>query len=282
MKNILLFFSLFLITSVAVLAQPTPGGAAPVITEIMYNPPESGNDSLEFVEISNPSLVAMINMSGYYIDDAFDFTFPSGFVLQAGESVVIAGDSVIFENTFGVEAFEWEGSTTQLNNSGESITLRNSANAVVDSVFYGTSGAWPTAANAGGYSLVLCDPTADNSLAANWYAAETTTGVVVNSVEIFADPGSLSTCTPTSVSDDNVITTILYPNPTEGVFNLRFEPFTTAGTLQIHNSLGQMVYSDAINSGASTITISEVLAKGYYVVSLNEGETVERMKLTVK
>lgn len=282
MKNTLLFSLLFLMIRGAAIAQPIPGGVSPVITEIMYNPPESGNDTLEFVEISNPSLTAVINMGGYYINDAFDFTFPSGFVLAEGASVVISGDSVMFESTFGVQTFEWSGSTTQLNNSGESITLKNQSDMVVDSVRYGSSASWPQEANGGGASLVLCDPTSDNNLAANWSASENATGVTVNSMEIYADPGVLSTCIPTGMSDDNIITTIIYPNPTEYTFNLKFEPLVEAGTVQIHNSLGQLVYSRAIAVGSRMITVSENLKSGYYIVSLNRGDTVEKLKLTVR
>lgn len=282
MKNTLLFTLLLTAIGFASIAQPVPGSVSPVITEIMFNPPESGNDSLEFVEISNPSLTAVINMGGYYINDAFSFTFPSGFVLTEGASVVISGDSVMFESTFGVQTFEWSGSTTQLNNSGESITLKNSANAVMDSVRYGTTASWPQEADGGGASLVLCDPTSDNSLAANWSASEHATGVIINSVEIYADPGVLSTCTSTGIADDNIITTVVYPNPSEGVFNLKFEPLADAGTLRIHNSLGQLVYSKAVAVGSSMLTISEDLKSGYYIVSLNHGDAVERLKLSIR
>jgi len=159
MKRLLLsitFLSFLFIGTKNVDAQPIPGGGiAPVITEIMYNPPEGGNDTLEFVEILNPSLTSPINMSGYYIEDAFDFTFPDGFMLASGEYVIIAGDSVTFEATFGVEAFEWGGATTQLNNSGEPITLKNGSGAVLDSVDYGTSSSWPQEADGQGDTVPL-------------------------------------------------------------------------------------------------------------------------------
>lgn len=266
----------------AVLAQPAPGGPAPVITEIMYNPPETGNDSLEFIEILNPSLTAVINMGGFYIDDAFSFTFPSGFVLGMGEHVVIAGDSVIFEAAFGVEAFEWDGATTQLNNSGETITLKTGAGAIVDQVQYGTTMSWPQEANGQGYSLVLCDPTSDNSLAASWTASENATGVVVNALQIYADPGAFSTCTPTGLADDNIITTAIYPNPSEGAVSIRFAAMEEVGALSILNSLGQVVHTQGLSVGTSNVNLDLELSTGYYIVSLDRGNSVEKHKLIIK
>lgn len=279
MKQVLLYaFFLTLLGSVA-MAQPAPGGFSPIISEIMYNPPESGTDSLEFIEILNPNLAASMDISGYYFSAGVEYTFPTGTVIPAAGFIVVAVDSVAFEGVFGYPALEWTGGA--LSNSGEGITLRTAAGVVADTVFYDDSGDWPIEADQGGYSLVLCDPTMDNNVATNWSISTNNVGVNINALDTYADPYQFFACMTVGVADDNVITTILFPNPTEGVFSLRFEPFATGGTLQIHNSLGQMVYSEAVNSGTSTITVSEVLAKGYYVVSLNQGETVERLKLTI-
>lgn len=281
MKNTLLFAFLLLIGTAA-LAQPGPGGGvAPVITEIMYNPPEAGQDSLEFIEIFNPSLVATINMAGFYIDDAFQFTFPAGFILGAGEYVVIAGDSVIFEDAYGVEAFEWEGSANQLSNNGESISLKNGNDVVVDLVEYGSGGDWPVGANSLGYSLVLCNPTADNNLATNWTLSENATGLIVNAIEIYADPGAAAICTPTGISDDNVITTLVYPNPSNGEFSMQFEALASTGTVSIYNQVGQLVYTERIPVGATSAQLNTSLRSGQYVLTLEKEGAVERHRLTI-
>ncbi len=54
-----------------------------VITEIMYNPPESGTDSLEFIELYNKG-VEVENLGGYYFADGIIYTFPS-VMLNPGE-----------------------------------------------------------------------------------------------------------------------------------------------------------------------------------------------------
>lgn len=63
-----------------------------VITEIMYNSPESGTDSLEFIELYNNEDTAVI-LTGYTFSSGVQFTFPAD-TLQAGAYVVIAVDSV--------------------------------------------------------------------------------------------------------------------------------------------------------------------------------------------
>lgn len=285
MKHTLLYTFILLVAGFTASAQPTPGGAPPVITEIMYNPPESGNDTLEFVEILNPSLTTAIPMGGFYFSSGIDFTFPAGFVLGTGEYVIVAGDSVIFEATYGLEAFQWEGAASSLSNSGEGLTLRAPIGLIVDTVFYDDAAAWPSEADGGGYSLVLCDPTADNNLPENWTASENATGIFIGTslpIEIYADPGAASTCTTVGIADDNVITTLVYPNPTEGAFAMQFAALIEAGMLTIHNSLGQMVYSEPLSAGATSTNVTVDLKSGYYILSLEAGTVQERKKLIVQ
>ena len=285
MKNTLLLASLMIFTvclSNQAFAQPggPGGGIAPVITEIMYNPPEAQNDTLEFLEILNPSLTSPIVMTGYYFSSGIEFTFPDGFTLGAGDFVIISGDSVIFEEWYGLEAFEWTGGTA-LSNDGEGLALRNAADAVVDTVFFDDTNAWADA-DATGYSLVLCDPSADNNLPASWTLSENATGITVNSLEIYADPGALSTCTPTGIADDNVITTAIYPNPTNDVFRMDFGSMDRNATVSVRNGLGQLVYAEMIPSGTTSLTIDAKLSSGLYLVSVDNEETIETHRLIVQ
>ena len=264
------------------MAQPVPGGTSPVITEIMYNPPEAGNDSLEFIEILNPSLTAPINMAGYFFSSGINYTFPAGFVLGAGEYVLVTGDSVIFESVYGMPAMQWLGATTALNNTGEGLALRTAGGAIADTVFFDNGNNWAQEADGDGYSLVLCDPMVDNNLPANWTVSENATGIIVNSLEIYADPNAASTCSPTGIADDNVITTIVYPNPTEGQINMQFTALRKAGNITIHNGLGQIVYTQSVASGTTSSRINAELETGFYILTLDNGTSTERFMIAVK
>ena len=69
-----------------------------VITEIMYNPPESGVDSTEYIEILNngPDTVNMEN----YSFGGVDFTFPA-MLVQPGEYVVVTSNANAFQSYYG-------------------------------------------------------------------------------------------------------------------------------------------------------------------------------------
>src|SRR5690606_30536953 len=91
-----------------------------VITEIMYNPPEAGSDSLEFIEMVNTGMDT-INLDDYQFGAGVVHVFENSMILP-GQYFVIAIDSSAFRNVFGFDAdFIWTSGA--LSNSGELITL---------------------------------------------------------------------------------------------------------------------------------------------------------------
>lgn len=138
-----------------------------VITEIMYNPPEAGEDSLEYIEIYNNSTEAT-NLEACSFTKGVEFTFPSISLAPAGY-LVIAKDSAAMQRQFGVAARQWTSGS--LKNSGEAIVLSAADGTVIDSVSYDDSAPWPKAADGDGPSLSICNPLADNSLAESWHAS---------------------------------------------------------------------------------------------------------------
>ena len=158
-----------------------------VITEIMYNPPESGTDSLEFIELYNIGNSAL-DLSGYYFNSGITYTFPQGMMLDTASYMLLAVDSVAFQNTFGITAYQW--TSGGLSNGGEDITIYDSMGNLADSVNYDDTDPWPTEPDGNGASLVLCDPTMPNASADNWSAATTDTGIMIDSIEVMANPGA--------------------------------------------------------------------------------------------
>lgn len=157
-----------------------------VITEIMYNSPESGNDSLEFVELYNNASVD-IDLEGYYFSSGVEFEFPE-VTVAPGEYLLVAINADAMMNTFGVNAMQWTAGA--LSNSGELLELRNSADRVVDMVEFSDQAPWPEAADGDGPSLTLCNPDDDNSLAENWWAAREFAAVNADNDSIYATPGA--------------------------------------------------------------------------------------------
>ena len=155
-----------------------------VITEIMYNPPESGSDSLEFIELYNNGLDP-VDLTGFEFVNGVSYIFPA-VMLDPAEYLVVSVNSVAMMNTFGVTAYEWTSGA--LSNSGELIQLVDDGGMFVDSVRYDDHLPWDTLADGFGPSLTLCDPYLDNGLAENWAAS--TEFAAVNSIgdSIWATP----------------------------------------------------------------------------------------------
>lgn len=162
-----------------------------IISEIMYNPPEAGADSTEFIEIYNNSTTT-IDLTDYTCTGGV-YTFPA-VSLPAGAYYVITNNSSAFTNVFG---FAPDGVFTNgLSNNGESIVLKDNMGTVIDSVYYSETAPWPATgpADGGGASLELCNPNSDNNNGASWNISTTPVGIIVNTFEIFASPGAANFC----------------------------------------------------------------------------------------
>jgi len=192
-------FSTFLMSfCLSVMAQ-----AQLVISEIMYNPPESGTDSLEYIEIYNNS-GAPIDLNGYYITfggNTVRDSFNGSFILPAGGLVVTAVNDTAVRNQFGLAFVPRQWRSSGLSNTGTNIKLYNAAAVVVDSVSYLSS--WVTGTNAQGRSMILCDVNTDNNLSASWAASAAATGNTINAVALFGSPGVLEVCAVPAPANDN-------------------------------------------------------------------------------
>jgi hypothetical protein len=157
-----------------------------VITEIMYNPAEIGTDSTEFFEIYNND-VMNVNLLGWTISKGVVFTFPS-YDLAPGAYCVIAFNSAKVLSDFGIPSLQYTSGA--LSNSGEALEIKNANAEVIDYVLYDEVAPWPTAANGNGPSLSLCDPSSDNSVAANWSPCIEFVKLNAAGVGIYATPGA--------------------------------------------------------------------------------------------
>lgn len=187
----LFHFSTILLLFIATVYSSPSFAASPgdiVITEIMYNPPESGIDVLEYIEIYNTTSNA-ISLAGYIISDQDDFFFPNDVSIAAHGYFVIAKDSVELENVFGY-AGAYNLNFDGLANKGEKITLKDNNNIIIDEVNFDDASPWPTEPDGDGPSLVLCDITSDNNNGNNWIISTTDAGVVINGKNLYGSPGS--------------------------------------------------------------------------------------------
>ena len=161
-----------------------PIDAEIVITEIMYNSPESGTDSLEFIELYNNGTEAL-NMENYSFSLGVVFTFPA-LTINPGEYQLVAVNSNAIQNTFGKPSLQW--TTGALSNSGEPIVLVDNFGFLVDSVNFDDILPWDTLADGWGPSLTLCNPSLDNTIPENWVHSSEFVALNAEGDSIFATP----------------------------------------------------------------------------------------------
>ncbi len=171
-----------------------------VITEISYNPPESGSDSLEYIELYNSTDIPF-DLTGATFADGIEFTFPD-YMLAGDSYVCICINESAMQTVFGKTCLKWEKGG--LKNGGEAITLLDKDGNELDHVEYGDDNPWPSSADGTdgeGASIVLCDPFSDNSIAENWSAAKNNLGIELNGKILRGSPGENNEMSCTLVPD---------------------------------------------------------------------------------
>jgi hypothetical protein len=143
------------------------------VTEIMYNP--VGGDAYEFIELQNIGPLPL-NL-GDYSFNGISFNFPFGYVLNAGQRIVLGNNANTnaFNGRYpGVAVAGWFGNS--LANGGETISILDNNGRVILSVTYNDENGWPTAPDGGGYSLELSSASGDPDDPANWRASNALNG----------------------------------------------------------------------------------------------------------
>jgi len=188
---------------IRVTAPPVPVNSKIVITEIMYNPPESGVDTLEFIEIYNNDTAA-VNLQNFHFSLGVVFTFPD-MTLPPHSYLVVSVDSAVFHRTFGVHSLQWEAGN--LNNGGEALVIHDPQGFTADSVFFDDVSPWDPLADGHGPSLELCDPNADNNIGSNWRAAVEFAAINAAGDTIWATPGAGCSVLPVAnfIASDSTI-----------------------------------------------------------------------------
>jgi hypothetical protein len=249
----------------AVKGQPLPPGSpAVVITEIFYDMPGVA-DSLEFIELTNPSDTNERSLTGHSFSQGIVFSFPTGLIVQAGESVVVAKDAGAMFRMFGIDAYQWESG--DLDDEGELIVLNNNFDIPVDSVNYQASILWPEASG-NGKSIVLCNDTLPNTGPENWSAATTNTGVLVDGTVILANPG-IGCSGNIGIEKPADPSFSIYPNPTKGEFQIEFSS-EMKGPIQVivYNLIGNVMLQESVYASGNKLNLETELSDGVYLLYL--------------
>lgn len=137
-----------------------------VINEIMYHP-ESGVDNDEFLEIHNTT-GATVDLTDWCFTAGISLCFSSGTTIASGAYAIISPNAAHTLSTYGVATIGTY--TGKLDNGGETLTLTDNNSNIINSITYDDTPPWPTSPDGEGPSMVLKDPSKDNTLATSWAA----------------------------------------------------------------------------------------------------------------
>ena len=117
------------------------------------------DDVHEFIELKNSGAVPVV-LTGWRLAGGVDFTFPAGATISAGGYAVVAKVparvQAVYAGLTGVLG-PWTGG---LGNRGDTIQLRDAADAILDTVSYSARFPWPNMADGlgAGQDFTLTDP----------------------------------------------------------------------------------------------------------------------------
>jgi hypothetical protein len=154
-----------------------------MVSEVMYHPaPPAGGyleADYEFIELQNVSPSLTLNLSNVRFTKGADFDFAGSAItsLAPGARVLVVKNAAAFAQRYGTGhpiAGTWDPDDS-LSNSSENVKLSYGAGDPIQEFTYTDTSPWPSQADAGGYSLVLKNPTAqpppNHASATNWRAS---------------------------------------------------------------------------------------------------------------
>lgn len=190
----LLIFTFFVVT----------GNAQLRLTEISYNPPESGNDSLEYLEFYNAG-DQPLHLLNYKFTHGVVYTFPD-VTLAPEQYYVLSINAAAFQNVYGLSSTQWTSGA--LSNGGERIGVADSLNNQVIDITYSNMAPWPTQAegtNGDGRSIEICGVNADGSMGANWKVSENNLMTMINGKTLYGTPGAQNSVGPCTAVPDFIV-----------------------------------------------------------------------------
>ncbi|MDB4808557.1 lamin tail domain-containing protein [Verrucomicrobiales bacterium] len=138
-------------------------GTDTVVTfnEIHYHPDEAADP--EWIELHN-QMSMRVDLSGWRLSGGIDFDFPEGTVIPSKGYLIVQGPGLPLPLSVG----PFDG---QLDNAGESLTLRDRNDRVMDRLDYGDAAPWPIGPDGSGMTLTKRRPSLATAEAESWGAS---------------------------------------------------------------------------------------------------------------
>lgn len=269
-----------------------------ILSEIHYNPlpitpleEQAGVTDVsdfEFIELYNNEPFT-VDLRGWRLDSAVEFSFPNGSILAAKSYMVIAKDEDVLPVRYsGIKIDgDYKG---KLANEGERLILFDSNNQIVDQVEYSFENPWPDFANGKGGTLVRTDWVSRPSGANSWTASRNIHGtpgsesqlkpgpVIINEILAHTDPpledaiellnitsGQISLggwYLSDSISEPKKFRILpgvsIQPNKFTALYQQQFgEPFNPLVPFSLNSALGDSVYLFAADAQGNITRLAD-------------------------
>jgi hypothetical protein len=241
-------------TDMGTLFHKFKGEASVMISGIFYNQ-QNDDSKTEFLTLYNPGS-GEIDISGYKITRAIDYTFPEGTMLGAGESYLISKyPGIALGNAWPRNFDKW--SDGNLANEGEIIKLEHKSGIVLDYVNYQPDEPWPVLTN-GNDVLILAGSDLDNHFPVNW------------TVTSFKD-------IVTNTGDNHVKANLsIYPNPAENIIFLKASGYPYSN-VDIFTITGELIAREQLDAnGSASIDLSSFSSS---ILIIKIGNIVDKVVL---
>jgi hypothetical protein len=194
------------------------------ISDIFYNL-NNNPDRSEFIALHNPGS-SPVDISGYTLSDAIEFTFPEGSNIAANGRVFVA-KSFDSPPKWYYWPIAWQWTTGSLSNQGETIRLTNNYGVIIDRVYYKPDAPWPDVTGNDEKVISIISSEYDNHFGENWKT--TNYSDLVNSMKETINEGFT-----------------VYPNPVHSSITVQLTG-ATSQNIEIYTVTGVLVYSNLIN-----------------------------------
>lgn len=96
-------------------------------------------------------------------------------------------------------------------------------------------------------------------------------------MDVSSGPTTINSCGPTGINELNAAELLVFPNPSNGVVNVRNMGYNS--TLELFNLLGESVYKEKVTEDSKTVDMSRLPAGNYYlkITSAEGRSTIKKL-----
>lgn len=246
-----------------------------IFSEVNYNSSVNANAG-DWIEIYN-NTNSTVDLSGWKFSDSDNthiYVLPINSIVQPAGRFLLIQDTLLFKFRFPFMPITISPFVFGFSSNGEVLRLYDVDGKLFQVMHYDNAVSWPQGADGNGYTLELVDYNGDLSNGSNW---------TIGCPEGSPYTGIINPCPVLSINESEKIASTInvFPNPSNGLFNIHFEEEELSSSkiqINIFNYIGQNVFSEIFPPYTEDIQIDfSTNPKGIYILKLlMDGVSIEK------